>query len=253
MNYGLYLSAMGAQAQMQRSTVVTNNIANARTTGFKRDLVTMVARQNAAYEDPRMATYRLPVVKDQGGGVYAENGGIDLSQGTLKTTGEPMDVALNGRGFFTVAGDKGTTLLTRDGHFQVDSAGHLLSSGKPVLGKDGQPITLELKGDVVIGSDGTITQSGADTGMALGIADVSDSKQLIKMGGNMLRAADGVTLAQAPADTQVMQGNLEESGVNEMVEIVNMIEGQRAFEANTKMMSYQDQTMSLLNTVGRVA
>jgi flagellar basal-body rod protein FlgF len=253
MNYGLYLSAMGAQAQLQRTTVVTNNIANARTTGFKRDLVIMQARRNAAYEDPRMAKFKMPVLKDQGGGVFVRNGGMDLSQGTLQETGNPLDVALDGRGFLTVRGDDGATLLTRDGHLALDQEGRLLSSGRPVLSREGQEITLNLQGEIKIGQDGEIFQGGADTGMALGIADVSDSRNLVKMGGNMMRAVGGASVPQAPAGTRVMQGALEESGVDEMVEIVNMIEGQRAFDANAKMMSYQDQTMSLLNTVGRVA
>jgi flagellar basal-body rod protein FlgF len=253
MNYGLYLSAMGAQVQMERQAVVTNNLANAQTTGFKRDLVIQQARLSAAYEDPKMAAYRLPGLNNQGGGVFNINGGIDLSQGTLKDSGNPLDIALNGRGFFTVQGDKGTTLLTRDGHFDRDQDGQLLSSGRPVLDKDGNPITLSLNGDVTIAKNGNIAQGGIDTGVSLGIVNVADSQQLIKMGANRLRAVDGANLAQAPADTQVMQYKLEESGVNEMTEIVNMIEGQRAFEANAKMISYQDQTMSLLNTVGRIA
>jgi flagellar basal body rod protein FlgG len=253
MNYGLYLSAAGAQAQMDRLAVVTNNLANSQTTGFKRDLVAMQARMNASYEDPRMAAYRLPVTQDQGGGVFSTNGGIDLSQGTIKDSGNPLDLALNGRGFFTVQGDNGKTLLTRDGHFDLDQEGNLLSSGRPVLDKDGNPITLSSNGDVTIGKNGDISQGGSDTGISLGIVNVADSRQLIKLGGNRLRTAEGVGLTQAPADTQVMQYKLEESGVNEMAEIVNMIEGQRAFDANTKMISYQDQTMSLVNTVGRIA
>jgi flagellar basal body rod protein FlgG len=253
MNYGLYLSAAGAQAQMARQDVVTNNLANTQTTGFKRDLVIMQARLNAAYEDPKMAAYRMPVVKDQGGGVFPISGGMDLSQGTLKNSGNPLDVALNGRGFFTVQGDNGTTLLTRDGHFDMDQEGNVLSAGRPVLDKDGNPIKLNLDGQVTIGKDGSIYQGGTETGVALGIVNVADSRQLIKLGGNKMRVAEGVNVTQAPADTQVMQYKLEDSGVNEMTEIVNMIEGQRAFEANTKMISYQDQTMSLLNSVGRIA
>jgi flagellar basal body rod protein FlgG len=253
MNYGLYLSAAGAQAQMDRLAVVTNNLANAQTTGFKRDLVAMQARMNAAYEDPKMAAYRLPVTRDQGGGVFSTNGGIDLSQGSLKDSGNSLDLALNGRGFFTIQGDNGTTLLTRDGKFNLDQEGNLQSSGKAVLDKDGKPITLNLKEDVTIAANGNISQGGTDTGITLGIANVSNSQQLIKMGGNRLRAAEGTSLTQAPANTQVMQYKLEESGVDEMTEMVNMIEGQRAFDANTKMITYQDQTMSLINTVGRVA
>jgi len=253
MNYGLYLSAMGARTQMERQAVISNNLANSNTTGFKRDLMAMQSRLNAAYEDPKMFPYRLPVVKDQGGGVLPVGDGIDLSQSELENSANPTDLALNGKGFFTVAGDNGEKLLTRDGHFLIDQSGKLVtaSGNRAVLDNTGQPITLNPGLPVVFGIDGMISQGGAETGVKLGLADVADSRQLIKRGGNVMRAQGD--LAQVPAETQVMQYKLETSGVEPMVEIVNMMEGQRAFEANTRMMSYQDTTLSQLNTVGRVA
>ena len=253
MNYGLYLSAMGARAQMNRQAVISNNLANSATTGFKRDLMVMQSRLNAAYEDPKMFPYRLPVVKDQGGGVLPMGDGIDLTQSELENTSNATDVAINGKGFFTVAGDNGEKLLTRNGRFLIDQTGKLFTAGgnRAVLDTSGQPITLNPSLPPVIGNDGTISQGGAETGVKLGLADVADSKQLIKLGANVMRASGDV--AQVPAETQVMQYKLEASGVEPMVEIINMMEGQRAFEANTRMMTYQDTTLSQLNTVGRVA
>jgi len=256
MNYGLYLSAMGARAQMNRQAVISNNLANSATTGFKRDLMVMQSRLNAAYEDPKMFPYRLPVVKDQGGGVLPMGDGIDLSQSELENSSNATDVALNGKGFFTVAGDNGEKLLTRNGRFLIDQTGKLVTAGgnRAVLDSTGQPITLNPSLPLVIGNDGMISQGaggGQETGVKLGLADVADSRQLTKLGGNVMRAPGD--LAQVPAETQVMQYKLEASGVEPMVEIINMMEGQRAFEANTRMMSYQDTTLSQLNTVGRVA
>ena len=106
MIYGLYLSAAGLQAQQARTEVISNNIANAGTTGFKRDLAVMRSRANAVDEDPKMAGYRMPVFDQQGGGVFPVNGGIDLSPSSLDKTGNATDVALTGSGFFTVQGDK---------------------------------------------------------------------------------------------------------------------------------------------------
>ncbi len=89
MNYGLYISAAGLQAQELRQQVTSNNLANAGTHGFKRDLAIMQARANAVDEDPRMAAYRIPVLQDQGGGVFALGNGIDLSQATLEGIQQP--------------------------------------------------------------------------------------------------------------------------------------------------------------------
>lgn len=254
MNYGLYLSASGAKAQMERQDVITNNIANAHTTGFKRDLVVMQSRLNAAYEDPTMSAYRLPVFKDQGGGVKAVGDGIDLTQSTFDETKSPSDFALNGRGFFTVAGDNGETLLTRDGRFMVDQNGRLLTvaaGNRPVLNSVGEPVTVDPNLPLAVASDGSISQDGQPTGVKLGLMDVADLRQIVKLGGNLMRTTG--QLAPVTPNTQVLQGKLEDSGVEPMVEIVNMLSGQRAFDANTRMISYQDTTMSQLNTVGRVA
>jgi flagellar basal-body rod protein FlgF len=253
MDYGLYLSAAGAKAQITRQAVITNNIANSQTAGFKRDLVIMQSRLNASYEDPAMFPYRLPVYGDQGGGVTAVSDGIDLSQSTFEDTHNRTDFALNGPGFFTIAGDNGETLLTRDGRFMIDSEGALRTvagGNRPVLNNAGEPVRLNPDLPLEIAHDGTITQNGQGTGLKLGITD-ADPKTLVKLGGNLLRSATPLT--PASAETEVLQYKLENSGVEPMVEIVNMMEGQRAFDANARMMTYQDSTMSLLNTVGRVA
>jgi flagellar basal-body rod protein FlgF len=253
MNYGLYISAAGMQAQMAKQDVITNNIANSQTAGFKRDLVMMQARRNAAYEDPKMFPYRLPVVKNQGGGVYALGDGIDLTQSTFEETSNATDVALNGKGFFTVAGDNGEKLLTRDGRFMIAQDGKLLttSGNRAVLDMDGQPITLDPNLPVEIANDGLISQNGQGSSIKLGLTDVSDQRQLVKLGGNVMRVHG--ELVPAAAGTKILQYKLEHSGVEPMVEIVNMLEGQRAFEANARMLTYQDTTLSQLNTVGRVA
>ncbi len=264
MIYGLYLSTAGLQAQQAKQNVIANNIANAQTVGFKRDLAVMRARANAVDEDPHMAAYRLPVVQDQGGGVNALNGGIDLRQGLLTSTGNKTDVALDGPGFFTVQGEQGEKLLTRDGQFLLNSEGILVTatSGRPVLSSTGEPIKLNPQLPVTINGQGQITQ-GDDTGgggggggaaaMQLGLADVTDSRQLMKLGGNVMRVINPAALTPAPATTMVRQGHVEASGVDPMLEMVNMLEGQRAFDANAKMITFQDNSLQELNTIGRVA
>ena len=258
MNYGLYLSAAGLQAQQVRQNVISNNMANAQTPGFKRDLMVMRARANAAIEDPRMAAYREPILQDQGGGVFASGNGVDLSQAMLEKTGNATDMALDGRGFFTVRGENGAKLLTRDGRFLLNQDGQLVTAngGRAVLDAAGQPITLQPTLPVHVDQSGLITQgntaAGGGDGLKLGIVDVKDSRQLIKLGGNLMQVKDPTAMAAAGSETRVKQGEIETSGVEPMTEMVALMEGQRAFEANAKMISYQDQTMSQLNTIGRV-
>ena len=254
---GLYLSAAGLQAQEVRQAVIANNLANAQTTGFKRDLAMMQARLQAPEEDVRMTKYLVPSLQNQGGGVNAVGAGVDLTQAPLTATSNQTDVALDGRGFFTVKGDKeGEKNLTRDGRFLINTDGTLVTAngGRPVLSADGQPIVLDPELPVTIAADGSISQGdGGAAGTKLGLADVKDQKDLVKLGGNLLTVSKPESLTDVPSETQVRQFHVEQSGVDPVVEMVNMLEGQRAFEANAKMISYQDTTLSELNTIGKVA
>ena len=258
MNYGLYVSAGGMRAQEARQAVVTNNLANSKTVGFKRDLAMIQARANAAYEDPRMRGYRMPPFSDQGGGVTLQSGGIDLTQGMLETSRSATDVALQGRGFFTVGGKGSEThggkLLTRDGRFLKAADGSLVTAdgGRPVLDDAGQPIVLNPNLGVTIDENGVIRQ-GEGAGVKLGVVDVKDPRKIVKLGQNLLTTSEAADVVEAKSDTQVLQYHTEASSVDPTAEIVNIMEGMRAFEANARMISYTDQTMSQLNTVGRVA
>ncbi len=107
---------------------------------------------------------------------------------------------------------------------------------------------------MTIAGDGTISQRDQGLGgVKLGMADVKDQKDLMKLGGNLLSVSKPESLTEVPAGTQVRQFHVEQSGVDPVVEMVNMLEGQRAFEANAKMISYQDTTLQELNTIGKVA
>jgi flagellar basal body rod protein FlgG len=260
MLYGLYLSASGLQAQELRQNVITNNLANANTAGFKRDLAIIQARANPAYEDPTMSQYRNSLLAKQGGGVIVQGGGVDLTQASLVRTGNATDVALEGRGFFVVKGESdGQTALTRDGRFLIDSQGTLVSatSGRPVLSTDGQTITLDPTLKTTIDTAGEVSQAApnaAPTVVAqLKLADVSDPRQVVKLGQNLMTVDDPKALQDISPSTTVRSGYIEQSGVDPVIEMVNMMEGQRIFDANAKMISLQDQTLQQLNTIGRIA
>ena len=254
MLYGLYVSAAGMAAQETRQSVLSNNLANAQTNGFKRDLAVMQARNNAVHEDFQMMKYAIPILNNQGGGVDLANGGIDLQQAALVNTTNPTDLALDGKGFFTVQGDKpGNKLLTRNGEFLINPDGLLVTAaGRPVLSADGQTIPLNKSLPFTVSSSGHISQ-GDGASVQLGLTNVTDSRHLIKLGNNLLTVDKPDSLQPVPTETQVRQKTLESSGVDPIVEMVNMMEGQRVFEANAKMISYQDTTLSELNTVGKIA
>ncbi len=253
MMYGLYLSTAGLQAEDYRQSVFANNLANSQTVGFKRDLAMIMSRQAAPYEDPAMAGYRVPVLSQQGGGVLAMPSRMDMTQGTLQSSSNKLDLALQGPGFFLVQGPDGKPALTRDGRFLINKDQQLtMQNGTKVLDDGGSPITLNPNIDITIQPDGQILQDGAKVAQ-LGIRNVSDSSMLQKLGGNLITARPGIDLQTTHTDAIVKQGATEASGTDPIVEMVNMMEGQRVFEANAKMITYQDTILQEVNMMGRLA
>lgn len=253
MLYGLYVSAAGMQAQEYRLSVHANNLANANTTGFKRDLAMIQQRRNPVEEIGSLGAFRDGVRAKQGGGVLAHPTVMDLTQSTLQQTGSPFDAAIEGSGFFVVKGEGEKFLLTRDGRFVRNAQGVLASSvtGRPVLDAEMKEIPLDAGMPVEISSKGEVKQGG--TAVAQLAVMNPHARDLVKLGGTMMAIRDGAALKPATVDTKIRQGFLEASGVDPMVEMVNLLEGQRAFEANARMISYQDQTLQQLNLIGRIA
>ncbi len=255
MQYGLYISAAGLQAQEYRQNVFANNLANAETVGFKRDLAILQARRNPAAEDPSLSRYGSPEVGALGGGVLAAPTAIDLTPAALQSSANPTDLALEGAGFFTVQGDAADQkLLTRDGRFLINTKNELVTAngGRPVLDSTGKPIVLNPALPLVITGGGQVEQEDSVVA-TLGVVNVPNGGGLQKLGDGLLRTPDSATLQPMPAGTRVRQGKLETSGVNPMIELTNMMEGQRAFEANAKLITYQDTMLQEVNTVGRIA
>ena len=129
----------------------------------------------------------------------------------------------------------------------------MASGGRPVLDSAGRPIVLNPNLPVTINSVGEISQGDLLGGSAvkLGIVDVKGSRELVKLGGNVLRTTSDAALTDADPMTRVRRGMIESSGVDPMTEMISMMDGFRAFEANAKMISYQDQTLAQVNTIGR--
>lgn len=254
---GLYTAWTGMVNEQKRLDVVSNNLANADTYGYKADsvssqafdqLLTLKIRDGSqAYHNQAIGTMSLGV---KVGEVYT-----DFAQGSVRNTGGTFDVALSGNGFFTIhyTNSRGQTLTryTRDGSFQVTKDGYLVDTeGNRVQGKGGD-IRIDTNAkDVSIDKDGTITADGTVVDQ-LQITDFADYDYLVKLGDNMYTTVDGAREIASTAD--VMQGYTEQSNVNVVSEMVDMITITRAYEANQKMIRAMDSMMEkAVNAVGRV-
>lgn len=260
MLYGLYLSAQGADVAAFHQSVLANNLANANTTAFKRD--TPVFRAHAAFDAVHMHPHETPESFElQTGGVSIEGTVTDFQPGPLKTTGHELDLAILGEkpAFFEVgAGDQ--VFLTRNGKFSVDPNGLLVMSdtlsGKslPVLSVDGSPIEVpENSVSLEFSQDGLVTSIGPEK-LRTALAELSlvepDSPELLLKEGDSLYLNLGT--AKLSETAQVRQGMLEESDVQPVTEMVDLIQSSRGFEMNMNLIRMQDETVAqLLQTIPR--
>jgi flagellar basal-body rod protein FlgF len=239
----IYLSMAGAKATMQRQDVLSNNLANVSTTGFRAEL----------------AAFRAVPVRGDGAStrVYALEStvGYNPEPGVVQPTGRNLDVAAKGNAWFAVQGLDGTEAYTRNGSLDVDAEGQLVTrNGLPVLGEGG-PISVPANSEVSIGQDGTITARGAN-GKSTPVGKlklVTPEAPLTRGTDGLFRAADG----DLPADpnARVQDGALESSNVSPVETMVAMIAAARQFEAQMKMLqtaenNEQSSTKLLSNSAG---
>ena len=248
MPYGLYIAAEGAHAQSKRMEVLSSNLANVDTPGFKRDLAIFQARY--AEETARgQDRHGSGSINDVGGGVWVKGTITDHSIGTLKRTEIETDMAIDGEGYFVVQKD-GQNYLTRAGNFMVNSNGMLVTqTGMPVLSDGGGPILVNADSPWRVSPDGAIEQDGGKTYLAL--VQTPSPADLAKHGENLFRPlAPPTPVAQEVRSVQ--QGYLELSGVRPTLEMLELIETSRAFEMNVSMIRNHDAMLnSLVNRVLR--
>ncbi len=240
----MYISAEGATAQAQRLEVIANNLANVDTPGFKQDVPTFQARFAEAIQRGQAQSGDRSI-NDIGGGVKVIDVQTDHSMGELKHTGNDLDLAINGKGFFHVRGDDGQQYLTRAGNFATDSQGLLVTQNghRPVLDQQGGAIQLAPNVPWSISPDGFINQSG--TIYALGMSQPESLNELVKIGNNLFRPTGAVKPLEL-RERNIRQGYLEMSGANPVRQMMAMIETTRAFEANTRMIQNQDSMLGTL-------
>jgi flagellar basal body rod protein FlgG len=225
------MAAGGIRSRMESLDLLANNLANAGTTGFKvdREFYSLFTSDKADNEeDGEKST--IPLIDKRW---------TDFSQGLLQVTANPVDFALEGRGFFGVTGPSGP-LYTRNGSFQVSSKGVLTTSdGYPVRSRGGGTIKLDASKPLVVTTDGTVQQNGAPVGQ-LEVVDFKDTMNLAKQGSNYYQNANPKAPPITPADVRVHQGQLEASNVNTPGAAVQLVGVMRQFEMLQKAI-----TMSL--------
>lgn len=254
MNPALWVAKTGLDAQQTRLAVISNNLANVSTTGFKagravfEDLLYQNVRQAGAQSSQNT---QLPSGLMLGTGVRTVATEKLFTQGNLIQTGNSLDVAIQGRGFLQVLTPDGTVAYTRDGALQMNSQGELVTANGYLL----QPgITIPQNTlSITIGTDGvvSVTTAGSADSTQVGnlqLADFVNPVGLQPIGGNLLTAttASGTAQTGTPGLNglgAVVQGSVESSNVNVVEELVGMIEAQRAYEMNSKAISTSDEML----------
>ncbi len=217
MTYGLWLSAAGMQVNQYRQNILANNLANANTVGFKKDLAVLHERLVESRTAADGARFRNGLLDPQAGGMFVAPTYHSFADGPLTPTSNPLDVALRGEGFFTVGVGK-EVRYTRDGRFTVNGNNELVmvaNKGRAkVLDESGAPLALlppRFAGRPTIGADGTVRQGDTVVGR-IGLAEFADRNTLRKVGANLFQATGG---RPQPADnTSVMPGMVERSNAD---------------------------------------
>lgn len=228
MDQAMYTAASGAMAMELKLAVISNNIANVDTTGFKKDHVSFESYIKQLSTDPLVPVQYQRVSED----VVTKEYSIDTTQGQLRQTGNPLDVALAGEGYFVVATEQGLR-YTRAGSFQRTTDGFMADQQGNIVQGEGGGITIG-NGEVIIGRDGTVSVDGTTVGRLQVVTIAPES--LVKSGKNLFEVAPGVTPASAETP-DVQQGSIELSNVDTIKEMLGLIQTQRAYEAFQKMIT----------------
>ncbi len=252
---GVYAAAAGMLAMLTRAQLISNNLANVDTPGYREDTLRLstfpqqlMARLGAGGTRPIGATSM---------GVVNESVVTSFLQASLRATDNPLDVAIQGPGFFTIQTAQGVR-YTRDGSFRRDGNNQLVTAqGDLVLGADGAPIVVP-PGLITILPDGQIRRTDDVTGQdapvgQLGIAEFAEPAQLRKDGSNLFEDPTGLAQAAPAVASTVHQGFLEGSNVDPTRAMADLLIAQRSYEASARMISLQDgMTAKAVSEIGRV-
>lgn len=261
---GLYVAASGMITETRRTDVIANNIANAASSGYKRDeaihqeFAPMLLKRINDNQDDEVTSFRgfrleqgPPRVGNLGLGSYTAEIATDHLQGAMRTTGNMLDLAVSGEGYFAIQTPEGVR-YTRDGSFYRQANGALVTArGQAVLNAQNRPIVLPDSANITIGAKGEITdgERRIDT---LQFVQFDDRRAALKQGDNLYRPQQGARPQAATGEIQ--QGMLEASNVNIASEMVSLINNYRIYEAGSRALVTQDSmTDKTVNEVGRTS
>jgi len=222
-------AASGVRARLESLDLLANNIANSSAPGFKadREFYGLYLSAEAADSPAGTSPANLPVIERQW---------TDFTQGSLTPTGNPLDLALNGPGFFVAQSPSGP-VFTRDGSFRLSLQGELTTQdGYKIQGQDGNPILLDTTRPVEIGSDGTVRQDGQDVAQ-LAIVNFPDPAALAKRGNNYFRTDLSTLPPVSATQAEIQQGKVESSNSQPAESAVRLVNILRQFETLQKALA----------------
>ena len=241
---GKYSALSGAVAKEMAMGNVASNLANVNTTGFKKDRISFAAILRGAKQTTNAQGINFSKIRKIG---------TDFSQGGMQPTGRPLDVAIDGEGFFKVK-QNNEIFYTRTGKLMLDETGMVKTQdGLNVLGTSNQPLQLDTKAgdEIVIAGSGNISLNGKMVDDKIQVFTVADQAKLTKVGNSLYKLEEG-TIDQPVEASRVLQGNLETSNVNMMEEMTTMINNQRSFETHNKMLESYATIDAKLDELGSI-
>lgn len=254
---GLYTAYTGMVNEQHRLDVISNNLANANTTGFKKEGATSQSFDSVLAYKIKDSTEPMTAKKigNMSLGVKIGETYTDFSQGSLRETGNTFDLALSDKGFFAVefTNKNGETSIkyTRDGSFTLNKNGELVTKdGDFVLDENGNHITINPLATVSIDKEGNVFQNDAIVAK-IGVTDFEDYNYLEHYGENYYQPVEGAT--ETESNAQVLEGYLETSNIQVVSEMVQMITVTRAYESNQKLIQTIDGSLEIAaNQLGRL-
>ncbi len=243
---GWYTAASGMMMQMSRQDVIANNIANAATTGFKKQISIsrtfpdMLISRLETTTDSSNLTENIKAIGRLGTGVGLEAIVTDLSVGNLAKTDTPTDFSLVQTGSYFVVETEQGERYTRNGAFKINSEGSLTDSqGNPVLDEDSKPI--KISGEFSVDRRGVISFSDGTTAVTLKVMQFNDPGKLERIGDSLYSNENGTAGSSRSSNPDILQGYLEESNVNAIKEMVDLLSVVRAYESLQKVVQAEDE------------
>lgn len=246
----LYSAAAGIYNEQLRIDTISNNIANVNTTGYKGTRMDFKDAYYTTLKNPENAGGGKNLAR--GTGVVPASTNLNLTQGTVAQTGNALDFAIKGSGFFSVRDSAGNIRYTRNGSFSVsvEKDGNYLTAddGSYVLDKDGQKIKMPKSGsEIAVAGDGTMTVDGKT--IQLGIYEFPNPGGLSKTGDSRFAVTEASGAARAASDSKIQQGALEGSNVELSDEITSLMQAQRMFSLASRALQTADEMEGLANNI----